>query len=500
MNQPTSVLNDTTFVAVNVHARDSAFQCKLHAHTPVVQLLPQLREQLVAMAGEKTPTADYLTAQRVEWALEKGPIRERLDNDTTLAEADVKSASDIYLTHRTRTEDYPVLRDDLADGTAEVSKQMFTVLDGRTTRRLGTITFPAAVAAIGAIGIADVLSGDTAMRWPVVGLLAALAVMCATLAAVLTRSYSHYDDVAGALCVAAYIGTAGAAVVGVPRDLGVWHLTTVGAAVATMAVLLWAVTGNKPTGLHVGVTFVSVGAVLVGLLHMVLPVSSQAVAAQVVFVMLLVVLWSTQTSRMVGRVQVAYIPTTGEPLIRSDGKDGEMSVARVSRRSTSAAAIESMLNQRNRVIDTLNAMIGMVSASGIALTAAAFAGGYFTRNYEWHMFALVATASIALVAVGRGLAIRAAALPLMITGPLAWTAYLAGRALSDHRADSTVLLAGAIPLLLAVLLSAVWAIRQQTLHSPLSKRRLELVATIAVCTVVPLLILIMDGWSKVRNR
>ena len=35
MNQPASVLSDTTFVAVNVHARDTAFHCKLHAHTPV---------------------------------------------------------------------------------------------------------------------------------------------------------------------------------------------------------------------------------------------------------------------------------------------------------------------------------------------------------------------------------------------------------------------------------------------------------------------------------
>ena len=67
---------------------------------------------------------------------------------------------------------------------------------------------------------------------------------------------------------------------------------------------------------------------LVGLLHMALPVSSQAVAAELVLTALLVILWCTQTSRLVGRVRVNYIPTTGEPLLRRK----DMTVAAVSRR------------------------------------------------------------------------------------------------------------------------------------------------------------------------
>ena len=136
----------------------------------------------------------------------------------------------------------------------------------------------------------------------------------------------------------------------------------------------------------------------------------------------------------------------------------------------------------------------------MALVAAAAAGGYFTSNYEWHMFALVGSASVATVAIGRGLVIRAAAVPLMVAGPLAATAYLAGRAVSPHQADSVVLIAGAAPLMLFVLLSTLWAIRAQSMHSPLDKRRLERVAVLAVVAVFPLLVLIMDGWSKVRNR
>ncbi|SIM25170.1 type VII secretion integral membrane protein EccD [Mycobacteroides abscessus subsp. abscessus] len=495
MTSPTSVLSDTTFVAVNVHARNSAFEMKLHAHTPVVALLLPLRKRLSSLV-EDGPAKEYLDAERVEWALEAGPTRERLDPESTLDEKGIRPGEDLYLTHRTRTESYPVLRDDLADGTAEVSKRMFAVLDRKDTRRLGSVALPFTIAAVAGIGIADVFSGDTAARWVVLGALVALAVMCASLAAVLTRTRTRYADVAGALCIGAYLSTAAAALVGVPRELGIWHLTTVGAAVATMATVLWSVTGNRPPSLHVGVTAVSASAVLVGLLHVALPVSSQAVAAQMVFMCLGVILWCTQISRLVGRVQVNYIPTTGEPLI----KRKEQSVAQVSRRSTSAAAIESMLNQETRVIQTLNALIGLVSAGSLVMVIAAFAGGYYTRNYEWHMFVLVATAAVASVAVGRGLVIRAASVPLMICGPLTWTAYLAGRALSASRADDLVLLAGAVPLLVGVLMSAIWAIQAQTMHSPLSKRRLEIVATIAVVTVFPLLIFIMEGWPRVRNR
>lgn len=494
MTQPTTVLSDTTFVAVNVHARDSSFQCKVHAHTSIVALLPQLREHLRGLASGAT--RDYLVTEHVEWALEAGPIRGRLDSEKTLDEAGVAPGTDIYLTHRTRTESYPVLRDDLADGTAEVSKRLFAVIDGSDTRRLGVITLPAAIAAIGAIGIFDVLAGDVGVRWWVSGGLGVLALMCAMVAVVLTRTRENYGDVAGSLCVATYLATAGAAMVGVPRSLGVWHLTTVGASVATIAVVLWALTGNRPARLHVGVTAVAVGAVLIGVLHTKVSVSSQAVAAQMIFVALAVILWATQTSRMVGRVLVNYIPTTGEPLINRQ----DMSVAQVSRKSTSGAAIESMLNQEARVIETLNAMIGMVTAAGVTMAVSAFCGGYFTYTFEWHMFALVAAAAVVVIAVGRGLVIRAASLPLMVCGPVIWVAYLSGRALSPTRADNTVLLAGAAPLLIAVLLSAIWSIRQQTMNSPISKRRLERIATIAVIVVPPLLFLIMDGWSRVRNR
>lgn len=189
-----SVLSDVSFVAVNVHARDSAFGCKLHAHTPAAALIPQLRDQFLARAGGNDPLRDYLTAERVEWALEYGPIRERIDPEKTLDEAGVKPGTDVYLTRRTRTESYPVLRDDVAEGAAEVSKRVFTVLDGRDTRLLGALALPFAVGAASLVGVADVLSTDRGLRWLIVAGLAALAIMCASVAAVLTRSREGYTD------------------------------------------------------------------------------------------------------------------------------------------------------------------------------------------------------------------------------------------------------------------------------------------------------------------
>ena len=496
MTSTTSVLDDVTFVAVNVHARDSAFGCKLHAHTPVVSLLPQLRDQFLSRCDGDEPLREYLTGERIEWALEHGPIRERINPESTLDEAGITPGTDLYLTRRTRTENYPVLRDDVAEGAAEVSKRVFTVLDGRDTRRMGALALPFAVAAVSAIGVADVLSSDRGLRWVVVAILGTLAAMCASVAAVLMRTRTGFADVSTALSVSAYVATGATALVAVPRSLGVWHLTTVGAAVATMAVLLWALTGNRPAALHTGVATVASGAVIAGLLHIVIPVSSQAVAAQMVFFAVAVIVWGTQVARLVGRVRVNYIPTTGEPLVRRD----DMNVHEASKRSTSAVAIEAMLNQENQVITTLRALIGMLTSASVLLVVAAAAAGYFTSSYEWHMFASIAAATVATVAIGRGLVIRAASVPLMVAGPLAATAYLVGRALSPHRVETSVLAAGAVPILVLVMLASIWAVRAQKLHSPLGKRRLELAATAAVVTMFPLLVLIMEGWSRVRNR
>lgn len=495
MTQSVSVLNDTTFTAVNVHVHGTAFQCKLHAHTPVMSLIQQVREQFSDLS-ESEELDDYLKAERVQWALEHGPVRRRLDPETTLDEAGIAPGADLYLTHRTRTESYPVLRDDVAEGAAEVSKRVFTVLDGGDTRRLGVMALPAAVTAVAAIGIADVFSVNVAVRWPVVGVLVALTLMCASVAAVLSQVREDYADLAGSLCVCGYLSAAAAAIAAVPREPGVWHITTAGAAVATLVAVLWPLTKQRPAALHVGVGVMAFCGVFVGVAHTALDVSSQAVAAQLIFVATAVLVWGTQIARQVGKVRVNYIPTTGEPLLNRS----ELTVAQVSRRSTSGVAMEAMLNQETRVITTLQALIGMVAAAGAVLVAAAAAGGYFTHDYEWHMFALVSAAAIAAVAVGRGLVIRAASVPLMVAGPLAAAAYLTGRCLSPHPADVTVLVAGAAPLLIFVLISSIWAVRAQSLHSPLGKRRLEIVATVAVVTMFPLLVLIMEGWSRVRNR
>ena len=59
----------------------------------------------------------------------------------------------------------------------------------------------------------------------------------------------------------------------------------------------------------------------------------------------------------------------------------------------------------------------------LALVVAAAAAGYFTSSYEWHMFASIAAATVAAVAIGRGLVIRAASVPLMVAGPLAAEAF-----------------------------------------------------------------------------
>lgn len=495
MTQSASVLNDTTFTAVNVHVHGTDFQCKLHAHTPVMSLIQQVREQFNDMS-ESEALNDYLQAERVQWALEHGPVRRRLDPETTLDEAGIAPGADLYLTHRTRTESYPVLRDDVAEGAAEVSKRVFTVLDGGDTRRLGVMALPAAVTAVAAIGIADVFSVNVTARWPVVGVLVALTLMCASVAAVLSQVREDYADLAGSLCVCSYLAAAAAAIVAVPREPGVWHLTTAGAAVATLVAILWPLTKQRPAALHVGVGVTAFCGVFVGVTHTALAVSSQAVTAQLIFVATAVLVCGTQIARQVGKVRVNYIPTTGEPLLNRS----ELTVAQVSRRSTSGVAMEAMLNQETRVITTLQSLIGMVAAAGAVLVVSAAAGGYFTHDYEWHMFALVSAAAIAAVAVGRGLVIRAASVPLMVAGPLAAAAYLTGRCLSPHPADVTVLVAGAAPLLIFVLISSIWAVRSQALHSPLGKRRLEIVATAAVVTMFPLLVLIMEGWSRVRNR
>jgi type VII secretion integral membrane protein EccD len=494
MTRPVPVLNDTTFVAVNVHVRDTEMHCKLHAHTSVLSLTEQLQEHFLELVSREDDEK-YLKSERVQWALEYGPIRRRLDPEVTLDAAGVTPGADLYLTHRTRTESYPVLRDDIAEGAAEVSKRMFDVLDGRDTRRMGVIALPAATVLVCLIGLADVFSVRSGDRLAVAVILGVLAVMSMSMAAVLSRVREGYGDLAGALCVAAYISAAFGAFVAVPREPSIWQVTTAGAAVGVVVAVLAPVTKNRPASLHVGVGAAVVCLVALGVVRSAISSSSQAVAAQLIFLSAVLMCCGPPISRMVGRLRGNYIPTTGEPLVTS-----EETVAKVSKRSTSGHAIEAILNQEDRVRTTIHALVGMMSAAACLLVGASAAGGYFTRSYEWHMFVLVAASAVVSVAVGRGLVLRSASWPLLVSGPTAAAVYLVGRFMSPHPADVGVVLAGAVPLLVFTVVSSIWAVRAKSLHSPIEKRRLEIIATLAVISMFPLVVLIMESWSRVRNR
>ncbi|KXO90961.1 type VII secretion integral membrane protein EccD (plasmid) [Tsukamurella tyrosinosolvens] len=495
MTQPTAVLADTDFLPVLVHAGSSAFEIKLHIHTPVVALLPQLREQFLN-DNPPAPTRKYLQERGVEWALEKGAMRERIEPEATLATAKVKPGADLYLTHRRRTEEYPTLRDDTAEGAAEVGRDNFAKVEEADSRKLAVWALPLGVVALGLIGVGEILAGNTQMRWPFLGLLSAITVLCIAVAAVLAKNYTEYRDVGVSMSVGAYAAVSAAALIAVPRELGVWHLTTIGAAAATVALVLWYVTDNTPASLHIGVGSAALILVVVGVLHLLLPVSPQATAAQIAFLSMSMIVRATKRSRNLNKVRVNYIAGEGEPV---DNRT-EISVKQASRRTTSHVAIESMLNQEGRVIATIHTLIGVTIASSITLVVAALAGGYFTRQYEWHMFGLIASASIVALAMGRGFVPRALAIPLLIAGPVTWAAYLVGRAISPTGADTVVLAAGTVPLVLGVLVSSLWGIRNQPMHSPLAKFRLELLALLAAVSAFPLTLVIMEVWPMVRNR
>lgn len=488
-------MSTVTYSGFCVHAQGSAFQVKLDTRTPIAELIPQLLDELAPLS-ESDEVREFLEAEWASWAIERGPVRHRIDPESTLADSGVRPGTDLYLTHRKATEDYPVLHDDVAQGAEVVSADLYPKMSPEDTRRIGAAALPLAVAALSAVGAGSVILGDGgAIRWVVLGMLAVVSAMCLSTATVLLRAYEAYDDVAAGLSLSAYIAGAGAAVVSIPRDLSIWHLTTVGAVTVAMAAVQIALTGNRPATLHAGVAAVATCSVIVGVAGMLYEVSAQAAAAQMTALLLAIAVYSPQLARIAGRLRVNYLPATGEPL--TDRRD--MSIKEVSRRSTSAVAIEAVINRRDRVVETLSLLVGMVSGVSLAIIVAAFAGGWFTRQYEWQMFFLVAASCVALIAAGRGFAPRAAAVPLLIAGPTAWAAYLLGRAIGQHPADNTVLLAGAVPALTALLISAAWAIRQKDMYSPLSKAHLERIATVAVITVVPLLVLVMQVWARIRN-
>lgn len=493
--------SDTQFVHVTVWADTSSYDLELHLYSPIVEVIPDAIEQMIASLDADGKSSRWLRATGVQWCLAKGATGTMLDSSTTLEDAGIEFGNTLHLRKRRRTEGPPMWRDDVAQGAAEVSKQHFELLEPADTRRMAVLGYPLAVLALVILGAVS-LRPLPESRWVSVGVLAFLAFVSAAVATVLYRSYvdaespgEKYTDVAASLTVTTYFAAVGAAFLAVPRDVGIWHVAVAGAALLGVAIAMSALTVKRPAGVHIGAGAAGAVLALVGCLHLVVPISGQAAAALVMWLSGLVIMIAAGLSRSTSGVELQQVAATGEPLVR----DENASVVAVSRKSTSSQAIEDMINSHAKVVVSFQSLVGLMVAMSVLLPIASAFAGAQTRQYEWYLFGATLGIAAATFAFGRTMALRAASVPPMIAGPLMWISYLVGRALSDTAIPMAVLAAGAGIFAVVTYVAATGAIARKKIKSPITKKNLTRIAQFGGLVALPLIGFICEIW-RIRNH
>jgi len=438
--------------------------------------------------------AGWLLDSDAVWTLERFG-RRQLDNEQSLAEQNLLDGERIFLTKNARNETYPALIDDIAES---VAKYQETFPEWKYD--VDAVRFSAISLAV--VGISLMLGAgflaswaletDTALRWPIVGALAAIALVCTALAVPLVRGGENL--LGTSLLSLGYAGIGVAAFSAVPREPGLWHLAVTSAALLLFAAIA-APLAPGPVRLHSGVMSAAAPVVLISIGNFFYLSPSYVIGAQVAMVAFILILMSSRIAMMAAKVETPYVPAAGEALTRD-----ETSLGSVNRSSSSREVIESVINQKEQNYAAHQYLVGILAGTLTVIVGSAALSGFYVDDRRWYLFGFYIAVSMCLMYRARNdinRDVHSILLGASIATPFA---YGIAMAVGDPYGNLWQIAATTAAIAVATLVGSLWALSQRLIKAPTVRRWFELVEFAMYSAPAVWLGLLMNVYMIARNR
>lgn len=499
-------LTDVVRVAVNVPETKAGMATKMEyelpSSSPVGDIIPELVGYIIGDLQAAGKDVEWLTDSAARFQLSKRVNLDPFEENKTLFDVGIRDGMEVYLSKRSPNERFSALQDDVSEGVAYYHNRHYPDWGVQDSQKFGVIALGVLAVFLSVLGALSG-SGDSLARWPILGAAIAVAGTSLSVSVALYRIKSALRPLAATLMVSAYSAVACAAWVAIPRPPGLFHVALTAGVLAACAVIFSSLS-SEPAALHHGVGVPALGVLVVMAINYFYHSSPSIIAAQVFIIEMMLLLVAFRLSMAFAHIETPYVPATGEPLLKQTGKNS-FDVAEVSARSTSQVAIESILNQEDRVIAAHNIHNGITAGIGFTMSLAAAVMGYFTENHVWLTFALAIEGALLLMYRGRYSADRAISGILLVSAIVVWATYLVAIAVAPAREYlgqpiAVQMALGFVVLAAFIVMGTIWSLRERYIHSANISKMLEMLEWVVLSLPIPTLFFLMDGYSRIRHR
>lgn len=493
---------EQTFCRVQVWIPGHWIDVPLHSHLTVADTVAELVPYLIKHLSDQHKDTSWLEDPNAYWHLATFG-NQPLDEDKTLAEEKVLDGHRLFLHKTDPGEKYAPLIDNVAESITFYLKRHSPSWDSPFSKKVSSFMLLAVVALV--CGSAVAWTAAQQPGWLVRSVLTAgmavVALVCAAIAAVLVRTdeKGRYSAVPVPLTAITYLVAATAALVITPRPLGIYQLLAAAATLLTFGVCQSVLT-HKHLRLHYAVVAGALVVIIISLLNFAYRSPTAIIAMQTITLCLALVLIASRLALSVARISLPYVPATGEPFMRGGG-DGNLDAGSLPRDGTSGQALESIFNQEQQILTASDCRMGLLSGALAVLVAASAIVGYSLNTHEWLIWGFILVIATCLVYRGKSLDDAREQALVLIAAAATLGVFGAALLIAPQQTSTNNTLRGVIAvaiLLAATAVATIMAIQERRIVSPIVTKVLELIERVLFVVPVPLVIVAMDLFSKVR--
>lgn len=500
-----STTSMTRYLRTTIVLSENAIDVQLPADSSVEDVIFELVRYLNEALNKQGYDTDWLLDADAVWTLELFG-RRQLDNEQTLAEQGVMDGTRLWLSKNAKNETYPALIDDIAESVAEGQEQF-----PKWTYAVDAVKFSAFL--LGGLGIFGALLAtylacwglptDNSARYPLVGVMAGLMVLTSALSVPLVRGGSLL--LGTAMLSIGYVSAGSLAFIAIPREPGLWHLSTAGSVLLVYAVIMMGLTPG-PTKLHAGIISGAGVVTIISLINYFYTVSPAVIAIEIATLAYFIVLMSSKISMAAGKVETPYVPAAGEALTNDEATIGD-----VNRSATSAEVIESVVNQKEQSYAAHQYLLGLLIGNLTTITAAMWFAGthmedrpisvfFATLNERWLVCMFALSVAAALLNRARNHIDRDVHFILLTSAVVIPAVYLGGLVFSGVRDNMPQIIATVAVVTAASIIGGLWTLGQRAIKSPTVRRYFELLEYAVYAMPILWLGWLLDVYMIVRNR
>ncbi|MDE8647535.1 type VII secretion integral membrane protein EccD [Rhodococcus qingshengii] len=490
----TNTIRDT-HVRVTVQVPDHTVDVTL-ARDPALaitikKLVTYIANALATKDDEKA--LEWVKDQNAVWQL-TNLTSDHLSSSKSLKDHGVLDGDYLMLVKSDQREAYPALIDDVAESIAFAQRNM-TSWTSAFARTLASFIAPL----VALVGVGIVVYGGWTGELDTIGQASACGVLAVLGAGLLIGAGfgirgavdATARNLVAALILVGYVCVGGAGLLAFPGTVDMFSVI-VGALVLTTCAIVGLMTIGKPSRLHYAVaTFGAL--ILIGCLLAIATERDPLVFAVLLSAAaLLFLVFAPRLSLVLAGIPMPFVPTMGETFVHENSDD----ITTVDS-SSSSAAITAIHNQEHKVLSAYDCLVGMTWGGLSTFVISAVVAG---ANMDHHRSAvMVFYVVIAAVSLFRGKSFEDAvsSRSWIVAAVTTYAAFVLTLAVSGTNYSYALIGLGVLGA--GTAMGCYVSIREKIVNSPVLLKLLELVESIMFAMPIVLIVVILDGYNKVRG-